>query len=310
MQQKLQEAYREYSRYLFDGGTRIILVPPDRSEVTTTKVYASNLGMCPLAAVLKREQAPMLYPPTEDEETSSFHYMNVGIRLGELLQEAMVWKYRAGYEITVENDVVKGRMDLLMDDFILEIKTGAPFGQASKPTPKLSHGYQLLVYGLITGHEDMAIIMINRHHFNGVPFEVWSLVPDGDGFVFISSNGTRCDEAFNTPETLNFRAVEAEIERQRRYLAHEVSDDPMPDYINADGGWQCFRWVKKPKTYKTEGNAKRYAGDEYIPGGPDGFYVPGLCKPRCEWFCHAKADDEVTVYLTEDGTRTMNNGAF
>ena len=260
-----EEAYFGYLEYLQDGGSRIPL-PRVVHEHKQGYVWPSNLGMCPLQPVLKAEGAVTCEEALP--KPLDYHRMTQSTIAAELIQEAFMWRY--GDEASVEQPIEKitetyklrGRTDLLLDKadgkFVIELKNSDELRQG--------HVIQALTYGLMHNTPLVCIVTFNRSEIN----------------LYECRNSLRAIDVFHTaqykfdsarrmksdyPNTLwgsvpDLNQIEVEAERHYQYLTGK-RDNPMPDFLNDPGGWQCAKKTTYPKDSK-----------------------PGKFKPTCAYFCH------------------------
>jgi len=290
---EIQTAYLTYLRHLNVGGVRPEIPPYEKSVTEGAWIYSSSLLGCPLQNARKYAGAAMSHPPTPSEEMSDFHLMQQGVRDAEPMQEALMWYFGASSEVRISSESLRlrGRMDVDMMvggvRHIVEIKRRDEFmGQI---TPKLSDLYQSLSYMMMTGAQHAHVLILNRYFF-----KLWSLYPDGKGFIVKDEAGEEWRDKHNTPEHLNFEAVEAEVKRQMAFIervhAGEIVPPPISDPINNEEGWRCLKHHDKPRVLKTKENPE------------------GSSSRRCYWFCHTAPSSAgpFRVTIADDGVKTLH----
>lgn len=307
------QAYVAYTQYLKEGGNRIHLPEKEAHDPEKAQglVFPSDLTMCPLAARFKREAALGRFQESENAVASSQTIMNLGNFYEDFLAEALIYTYgeqNVLRHVSAEGFGARGRIDILLtvegQDYLLEVKSSAPFGKAKDPHPKKGHVFQVLFYRMIIGDVPTSIVMFNRHAVNGtLPFKVWDIVKKSElwnGYRVLDEDRYILDEAWNTND-LCYEAVLAEIQRHANYLSGNRSDIPIPDFLNDPAGWQCCYTTTKPKPYKTERNALQYGEKPAVQRSGGDWVVPGVIAPRCPWFCHdIPADTELLVSLDDE----------
>jgi hypothetical protein len=262
-------------------------IPDEPPSGDTERVYASDLGMCPLKATRDRHgDTPVIPELHYDNQPGGRHRMEVGNLLAHgLIQRPMLWRYGKGRDgilaetekrLAGENFLVRGRVDLVLrvndEVHLIEIKTR----NVTNPSweVKISDFFQVRSYARIweeiTGEvPHMHIITLNWDYMN-----LYTVKPvDRASFVIIDRLGKHFPNPFNTPYKLNDAALDAEVHRHLEYL-HRFNDEcPIPDPENNDMGWQCIQWCPKPTKNK-----------------------PGAMKARCHHSCHfSTPGDKVEV---------------
>jgi hypothetical protein len=316
--QTVKKAYLEYLRQ-----RERITIPrrPHDPKNSEGMVHASALGYCPLKRASERFDLPVKREMSDAELLSSYHLMEQGTRDAEPFQEAMVWKFgdlllkrgadatepfkglaaitkpnmsaqngaKAEYSVQTNEYKVRGRIDVLVqidgELNIFELKRRDTPAKADMPEPKLSDFYQLFSYRMITGVKKNHIITLNRYFFN-----IWTLMPKDDGFIFVNEIGEPWDSPFNSPLWMNEETWKREVEHQHAYTFGGKTDDPMPDN-NTD--WQCGGWLRgeRPKYYKKEWQGKLHRPEFFVP--------------KCAYWCHSDNPTEPVEYMEEPKT-----GAF
>lgn len=281
---------------------------PQRDHVSSPYVRASSMGLCPLqGAYEKLSVAPDLPRIKENEDT---HWlMDHGSYVAEMVQESLMYyaMVHTGFAFEPEHPFiddtlqVAGRLDGILDvaefrdglysseSCVIEIKDTEGKKARSVGEPTLRYAYQTLLYMLVTGIKQGAIVTVSKWTWT-----VWDLVPVGKGFV-IMRNGEPYHSVvknwvnWNTPEQLNFHEVKKELARQHNYLyqvnlmQRALKEDPTFDVkpkapfdpFNDDMSWLCT-WQDKPTSRTPEGTA----------------------QPNCAWCksCHGLED---RTYKTE-----------
>lgn len=316
---RIHEMYYSYLLAMRNGTERIPLPVTPHTGKGRHLLYPSSLGKCPLQSRWKREGKAPTWEPKEWEKENSFHLMEQGNRVAEVLQEALVWKM--GYpssedrefyngdggcpplgetvfltpgfvpEATIHDEKlgVRGRIDGLIVDgknpkhwTILEIKARSPGRR-----PKFGDAMQTLTYMLSTGCHSAAIVTIERFKI-----KVWPLIARGEGFVVQSEWGDEVKERWNTPDMLNFDALEEEIQwfKDYREMDEFSLDIPIPDPFNDKlRGWCCaWEWETRPKYLKTKPS------------------VIGKPKPCCQFWHHCHpAPEAISVIPGQDGSKAV-----
>lgn len=302
----VREDMLRYLQHLDAGGQRITL--PNREvhdpEKSKGKVHISSLGMCPLKAALRRNEAPAKYPELEDPLPGLYN-MQRGTRTGEFVQEMFLFNHpETKIEVSFDNGLVRGRADVVIGDSVIEVKS-----PLTKAEPKLNYLFQVMAYGMIGNVPNMYLLILPA---NSLSFKLWKLVPVGTGYVLMDENEVQWDSPLNTPEILNFDNLRDEIERHWNYLHGHRTAPPVTNFMNNPAGDECWKWGSpKLGIYETIGKAKQYAAGRPIidvpPSSPQyeegkRFYVPGQAAVKCPWFCHHnEAQPTFSVGISDEG---------
>ena len=278
----IRQGYLEYLTYI-QKNPRITLPQHIHDPALSTgKIHASSLGRCPLAAARKRE-LEVKY------DLSTLHLMQQGIRDAEPLQEALLWYDPTTLvEHSVERDTLRGRIDILYQGQVIEIKRRDGYIKAL-PQPRLTDAYQLIAYSYITGLTEIHLCLMTRFdlHF-------WKMVNKENGFVLVDESGNEWKNASNKPSYLNYGVLKYETQRHLDYLNGVRVEDPLPDFLNIPAGTECGRWAgtERPKKYKTSYKGETERKADYIP--------------TCPFWCHCDISEEglIKVEETEYGSQT------
>ena len=161
---------------------------------------------------------------------------------------------------------IAGRADIIFNDGtetrILELKRTDPMWDGSVK-PAFWHLLQCMSYHLITGLP-VSILLMTRY-----AVEVFDLVEMQDHYFFTDSDG------FKIGVTLTVKDFMDRLDRSRSYMTGEVTKDPMPDFLNQEGGWECYHRNTKKMNKK------------------------GTISPRCPWWCR---EPQFDYQQKEDGT--------
>lgn len=227
-----------------ESGQRITLNhKPHDPELSIGKVFASALGLCPKNEALKRESGESKY------DLDGQIRMNSGSRIAEIVQEAMLWHFgesEVEIEYSVDNNGVRGRMDLMHDGATVSfpVVTEIKWTRSYKFSPKLAHVYQLMWY----------LHYMNRfEHSEGFllgiddTFNWYELLYVGNDMYQLVKDGVPYKAEWNNAQTLNVTELERLIQLHQDYLSGKITATPMPDFLNQEGGWQCFEWEDKRK---------------------------------------------------------------
>jgi len=260
----------EYLEHLHQGGRRKKLNLADHHHTRHQKAYISSLGKCPLQNALKRLDAIEKFPPTLEDEISSMMLMESGTRIGELLQEAVLWHGTGKAEVKVSDDQISGRADIVWNNddgkHVLEVKVR----NNTQPTPRITDVLQAMAYGRLLDSDFIHIVIVTSPFFNRdgkLPINVWTLRPVDDGFYVENQDGDAWYDPRNRPEFLNYERLDDEIDNQLDYLRDfRDSAPPIKHPLHSLDGWQCLQIVSKPRNLKK---------------GP----VLGSAKVRCPYYC-------------------------
>lgn len=279
----IRKGYHEYLIYV-QKNSRIQL--PEHihdPQQSIGKVHASALGRCPLASAKKRQQEVQM-------DLSTLHLMQQGMRDAEPLQEAMLWyDPRTQVEFSVERGVFRGRIDILYNGHVIEIKRRDGY-MKNPPQPKLTDVYQMLAYHYITGITSIHLCLMTR-------FDLffWRLEPRENGFVLLDEQGNEWKNAANKPSYLNFGVLHFEAKRHMEYLEGRT-DDPMPNFLEIPAGAECFHWesAERPKKYKTTYNGETERRANIVP--------------HCPFWCHCKVPSNglIEIEELEYGSKSYN----
>lgn len=124
--------------------SRIIRAELERENKTPEKFYASDAGRCPLYRLWKREGREGIIQ--QSGATLIGSWIHEGIR--KLVEKHMPF-YE--WEVPVENEYVKGRVDALCGDELIEIKSTAFISQV-KAEPYVHHVLQAQTYAWLLGY--------------------------------------------------------------------------------------------------------------------------------------------------------------
>lgn len=252
MHKTLETMYGKYLQDLDNGTTERIALPPRERTGITGKAWASSLTYCPWKAYQQEQgNAPTLPLPPD-----VLHKMQGGVRMGEMLQEAAVYAYGPEvYEVSLEGEKVRGRVDLLLPyeggQAVVEIKTvreplaikQMAFFNA-RPL-RLSHVYQALAYGLIVQTPHIYIVTLHREWFN-----TWQVVVEGDYINVLDENGQEWDGLADlTSDELSTETFWEEVERQYQFMQGHGQPMPIADPLNDPHGWECIEKDHSRKTY-------------------------------------------------------------
>lgn len=306
----VSEAFTGHLEYLFDGGVPIPVPEkeahdPDKSEGLA---FPSSLGKCPLYAFKERSGAVERFPRSQHSKVAGYHKMLLGNYYENLLVSALIWKY--GQEnvlthVSAEGFGARGRVDIILSvegqDYLLEVKSSAPYGRHKEPAVSLGYVLQALYYRMICGEMPTSIVLFNRWHSKGLPFKVYDIIPEDDGFIVVDEEGIPLNAYWNNSLRLSYAAIKEEILTHQQYLSGNRSDDPMPDFLNRPERWQCGSIPKdhEPKVYTSITKALQYRPNEPAALLPDGrAVVAGTFIPTCPYFCHSD-QEELPVTLDE-----------
>lgn len=261
----ISETVKEY----LESGERVPLAPPlPHLEDQLDKVWASNLGTCPLRNFKERSQAEPVLPALLPKSLSTLLRMEQGTRYAEVIQEAMVWKFkqvdsfwygalmhdRVLVEWSLEDEYVKGRADLLYrtgsDVHVIEIKKPQFLKDDSTPYP--TYLFQALAYQFIL-EALYPLLHIHAHILIATTtgFNLWSLEeiveqnPDQRSWHLVNEIGSLAG-------IVQEQEWGDELLRQQHYLFNRNLMNPMPDFANHPQHWLCASWQGKarPKQYK------------------------------------------------------------
>lgn len=283
----IQETYSEYLNYLADNPRVEIPYKKHDAAESEGKVHASSLGRCPLAAALSRKTDAK----GKGFDWKTLHLMQQGVRDAEPLQEAMLWKYPdvTEVELSVERDNLRGRLDILYDGNVIEIKRRDSPDRKVPPYLRLLDLYQTLAYGVILEEEARTLNILLATRFD---ITLYSLIPDGGGYSVIDHNGRYWSSSYNKPSYINFAVVRGLRDSHLRYMRGETTEDPRPNYLNSDH-YECghFENDNKPKAYKVPFGNETGQTTKFIP--------------TCSWWCHHNGDKptEIVVREIEHGSK-------
>lgn len=289
---EIKDTVNEYLIYLERGGKRIVLPEHIHDETLSKgKIHASALGRCPLAKSIERNR-----PRVESEESkhsfASLYLMQGGVRDAELYQEAFLWKHpnTAQVEFSIDGFGMRGRMDIYYDGHVIEIKSRHVASKDAPPMMFLGDAYQTLAYGLILNVQPPKTLnTLLRTRFG---FTLYTFKPEGNGFTAYDQHGKRWFPDYNRPEFLSYPVVQSLAEKHLKYLQGELTHDPMPNYLNTDGGRECGYWKDddRPKRFKQPFRDQNGKTVQFIP--------------TCPFWCHhASKPDYVEVEEIDFGSK-------
>lgn len=270
-----------YFAYLEAGGNRPSIAKERSGDDPTGWVFASNLGYCPLKNSLRAQEAP---PKFSQYTLAEDRYLQRRLRMGEMVgrywQEVLVW---AGGQAEVravdEARRIRGYADIVLDLpgglTVVEVKSTE--ANRLDDEMRLAYAYQTMHYARALGASHFCIL---TSHLGAV--NVWSFLISGpDGFEVSNQNGFY----WNGPR-VTWEMLDREIQRQHDYQrAPHKLPPPVVDPVTDPNGYQCIRWVSKPRS-----NAKNGSGE---------------FRPRCEYSCHFAADEAAQVAVV-DGVWTAS----
>lgn len=280
----IRNAYGDYLVYLRSNPRFQLPESVHNPENSIGKVHASALGRCPRASALKRVKEVR-------EGTSILHLMQQGVRDAEPVQEALAWRDPATLiEYSVEKDFLRGRIDAIYKDQIIEIKRRDAPGDSDMPRPKMTDIYQMLAYSWILNNETPILLLVTRFDLF-----LWQLRPVKEGFLLFDEKGYAFKSRINKPEYMNYTVMLHEANRHLSYLRQETDDDPMPDFLNAHNGYECFSWENRNI------RPKKFAVPFKDVTGTTANIVP-----TCPFWCHGAIPESgmISVEEIEVGSKT------
>lgn len=295
----LTEAVDTYQAARVEPDERPRIRPSSAAE--GDQVWASSLGMCPLAAAVKRRQEEMKFPELLPEnQPQGMFRMAIGNHVAEAIQEAMLWYYpeNALAEVGISSHEVRGRVDLLYFDFEAKTVYIGEIKSRTRESNKYMDGVRLRDWFQVFSYEGAIklklpgwtvrsfIISASWYGFN-----TYEMVETATGFAFVDQHGN--DYVL---EGANIFTWKDEQMRQKYYLDNPEHREPPVIFIDEDGNfedvegrWQCASWHQgdKPRAYKTKANR------------------PGVLRPNCPVGCHFKglgSEHWITVDINDDGS--------
>ncbi len=257
-----------------DQHERVTLPPsPERTDDQLDKVWASSLGTCPLRNFKERSKAEPVLPYLAEKSLADLLRMEQGTRYAQVIQEAMVWKFKINdtfrpeplvedrvlVETSLESEelLLKGRADLIYrtgsEVHVIEIKK--PMFLQELATPYDTYVYQALAYKFIL--EDLYPALTIHAHIliaNTNGFNLWTLSDEreeGEGFNTITYWDVLNEDGVSAGTFADSEVI-SELSIQQSYLFDGITSIPRPDFANDPQYWLCARWAGKerPKKYK------------------------------------------------------------
>lgn len=303
----IRESVDGYLNYLNDGGARLKVETKRSGDDNAGWIYASDLGMCPLQRALKAAGVPPRYPDLLPEnKPMGMWRMQVGVRFAEVIQEAVLWAYRAdtvsplrnrpNYNIAAWAEVpllddalkIRGRADLVIwaeeQMHVVEIKSRDVDYAAWEVKP--SDWYQLMVYKGVVDVESWAYEPVGyaQMHLLTVDWYTMSLYQfhrADNSWWAENQSGDRWD----SPVELTLDSFFAEVDRHHSYRRGDTKAVPFTDPVNEEGGWQCYQKTDKAWPRPTKAEPVRTA----------------VIKPRCEYGCFFANTRFRQVQISEGG---------
>lgn len=300
---KFREIVDAYLKHLNKGGEPVQLDWKPRRHLEGL-VHASDLFDSPLKAAQSRRNIPYVVPEAANEHRpTALLRMLQGNKIAEIFQEALKWYVdgqweQQNFEYAIMNEVYSADHDLKLQGQIdswfqwqnreygiIEYKHRLPNYKDKFPQPRLGDVFQLFAYRLMEKAYFSNLIIINTPMWAEYddPFkayEMWDLVPEGQGYVLVSEHGHLWNDEHNTPDFINEETLKKEIARHLQYIQNPEYLVPPIDLADDSQAWQCRRILYKPK-----GNA------------------PGSMLPNCPFWCHSPVDT-----LTGNGLRYRIDG--
>lgn len=301
---KFREIVDAYLLHLNKGGEPAHLEWKPRRHLEGL-VHASSLFDCPLKEALSRRNIPYTVPEAANEHRpTALMRMLQGNKIAEIFQEALEHAANKGVIWECENETfiedyelgIQGQIDSYimpsseLSTDVIEYKHRLPNYKDKFPQPRLGDVFQLFAYtasyaGLTQFGDRGHLVIINtpmwaEYNDPFKAYEVWDLVPEGQGYVLVSEHGHLWNDEYNTPDFINEETLKKEIARHLQYIQNpEYLVSPI-DLADDSQAWQCRRVLYKPK-----GNA------------------PGSMLPNCPFWCHSPVDT-----LTGNGLRYRIDG--
>lgn len=307
---KFREIVDAYLLHLNKGGEPAQLERKPRRHLKGL-VHASSLFDCPLKEALSRRNIPYTVPEAANEyRPTALMRMLQGNKCAEPFQEALDWYVseeweKQNFQYSVMNEVYAESSDLRLQGQIdswfqwqdvghgvIEYKHRLPNYKDKFPQPKLGDVFQLFAYRLMEGSYFSNLVIINTPAWAEYddPFkayEIWDLVPEGQGYVLVSEHDYLWNDEHNTPDFINEETLKNEIERHLKYIKSSEYLVPPIDLADDSNAWQCRRTLYKPKGA-----------------------AAGSMLPNCPYFCHHPVtetgnlrfnyDENGKVYFIED----------
>lgn len=293
-----------YLQFLQEGGDPVHLEPKPRRHLDGGYVHCSALFDCPKYESEARRNVPAKFPHLLNvNQPTALLRMLQGNKVAEIFQESLVWKAEQGHISAWVEDYflneplrLQGQIDAWMSAperigfDVIEFKHRLP-GWKDKgiAQPRLGDVFQLFAYmhdnnpqGTNPRMDNGHLVIVDTPAWKNyldpeAGYEVWSLVPHGEGYQLVSERGYTWDHPFNNGDFINDETLKGEIQRHLNYMENTELPPPV-NLADPAEAWRC----RDVKYYPKNGN-------------------PGVMTPRCAYWCH-------TEEVPEEGLKYLVNG--